>query len=639
MMVSRPLPVRHFTKRFFGIVIVFLLFLGACVGTPPAADPVAAGEPELGAPTEDGSEDGQDGLVYEGQDELLPGDSTDELSTDEPFGEPETDVSEDNGQAPDDVDPFANLDKNTDTTYFYVLGQLYLRENKWKLAEKAFMYVAEADPESIEASLIVAHLATQRGDLDRAIHYTADVVKRAPDHRKARFLLAGLLTARKEYDKAVEHYEILLKGEPEHHSARLLLAQLYGKIRKIDKAEEVLSPLLLDKEWEWKAQLALGRAYVNVPDMEKALAAFQAARVADPDEIEPVLAVGAALQEMKRGEEAERLYREFLAAHPDNKAIHGRLGRLLLKRNDRVGALEEFRAISKLAPDSLQARLTTGLLLVSEKKYEEAIAELRLVEALQPDNSTVMYYLGQALEAINRDDEASLSYEKVKKGDPFFAEAQLRLAFLAVSKGNLDGGIKRIQQLLDEDKKNADLYGALSILQLQANQYEAVVKTCTEGMALDPGYDRLLFNRAMALDKLKRWSEAERDLKLYVERNPDDPHGLNYLGYSWADRGENLQESYKLVQKAARLAPGDGFISDSLGWVLYRLNRLEEALVKMREAVHMEADDPTIREHLGDVLFAMGKKEEALEVWKKALALDGNNDELKNKIKRNEVKK
>ncbi|MBF0173115.1 MAG: tetratricopeptide repeat protein [Magnetococcales bacterium] len=636
MMVSHPRPLRHKkTSHFVGIGVAFLLSLGACVWTPPVADSVAAGEPEGGVPQEERQ---GDGMEFDGSEGVLPSDGADELQSVDPMGGLAVEVTEEGGSV-EDVDPFANLDENTDTVFFYMLGQLYLRENKWQLAEKAFIRVAESDPESVEANLIVAHLATQRGDLDQAVRYTTEVVKRAPDHRKARFLLAGLLTARKEYDKAVTHYEILLKGEPEHHAARLLLAQLYGRLKKIDKAQVVLAPLFTDKELGWKAHLALGRAYVSVPDIEQALKSFQAARAADPDEIEPVLAVGAALQEMKRPEEAEKLYREYLETHPDNKAIHGRLGRLLLKRNDRVGALEEFRAITKLAPDSLQARLTTGLLLVSEKKYEEAVVELRLVEATQPENSTVLYYLGQALEATNRDDEAQTTYEKIKKGDPFFAEAQLRLAFLNVSKGNLEAGINKIQQLLNEDKKNTDLYGALSILQLQANQFEAVIATCTEGLALDAGHDRLLFNRAMALDKLKRWPEAERDLKVYVERNPDDAHGLNYLGYSWADRGEHLEEAYQLIQKASQLAPGDGFISDSLGWVLYRLNRLEEALVRMREAVRLEADDPVIREHLGDILFAMGKKDEALEVWKKALSLDASNEELQKKINRNEAKK
>ncbi|MBF0107578.1 MAG: tetratricopeptide repeat protein [Magnetococcales bacterium] len=631
-----------------GIATTFLLFLGACVWTPPAADSVAAGEPEGIIPVEQRQGDGSQGEAteYDGPEaeDGLPADATDELPSVDPIGVMEDDGSDEEGMAIDNsgaetFDPFTNLDENTDTTYFYLLGQLFLRESKWQMAEKAFSRVAESDPESIEANLIVAHLATQRGDLEQAVRYTTEVVKRAPDHRKARFLLAGLLTARKEYDKAVEHYEILLAGEPNHQAARLLLAQLYGRLKKIDKAQAVLAPLFNDRKMGWKAHLALGRAYVSLPDMGLALKSFQSARASDPDEIEPVLAVGAALQEMKRPEEAEKLYREFLETHPDNKAIHGRLGRLLLKRNDRMGALEEFRAITRLAPDSLQARLTTGLLLVSEKKYEEAIVELRLVEALQPENSTVLYYLGQALEATNRDDEAQGAYEKIHKGDPFFAEAHLRLAFLNVSKGKLEEGIEKIRQLLNEDKNNTDLYGALSILQLQANQFEAVIATCTEGLALDAGHDRLLFNRAMALDKLKRWTEAERDLKVYVERNPDDAHGLNYLGYSWADRGEHLEEALKLIQRAAQLAPGDGFISDSLGWVLYRMNRLEEALVRMREAVRMEADDPIIREHLGDVLFAMGKKDEALQVWKKALSLDTSNQELQKKISHHESKK
>ena len=139
----------------------------------------------------------------------------------------------------------------------------------------------------------------------------------------------------------------------------------------------------------------------------------------------------------------------------------------------------------------------------------------------------------------------------------------------------------------------------------------------------------------MAYDKLNMWAEAEKDLRHYIEHNPNDAHALNYLGYTWAEKNIFLDESRQLLERAVRLAPDDGFVADSLGWVLYRLKEYKESLNHMKTAVRLEPTDPTIREHLGDVFQALGQNNKALETWKEALKLGPENQKLQDKIKKN----
>ncbi len=528
--------------------------------------------------------------------------------------------------------PTPGLGKDGKIYYYYLLGQLLLRERRWEEAEEALVRVAEADSGSIESRMLVSHLATQRGALGQAIRYSKEVVEREPENTKARQLLAGLLTATKAYKKAARHYEALIKSDASHAPARMMLAQLYGRLKKPKKARRTLAPLLKNKEMAWRAHLALGRAYVHIPDLKKALGPFRKALKLSPDQLEPVLALGATLQELRRVKEAEKIYRTFLAGHPGNKAVHSRLGRLFLNQNNRKAALDEFQTITRLAPDSVQARLTSALILMSQSRYEKALKELRLAEATSPESGSIHYYLGQALEALDRDKEAEVAYKKVTKAETFYPQAQIRLAYIEAVQGRRRDGIRRVRVLLKGEPNRLKFLVALNVLLLPDEDYEGVVETSTRGLKIDPKNKRLRFNRAMALDKLKRWPEAERDLEIYIKENPNDAHALNYLGYSWADRNERLDQALKLLEKAARLAPGDGFITDSLGWVLYRLNRLEESVGRMREAVRLEPGDPTIREHLGDVLKAMGKTEEAVAVWREALKLDAKNKSILKKI-------
>ncbi|MBF0160963.1 MAG: tetratricopeptide repeat protein [Magnetococcales bacterium] len=535
-------------------------------------------------------------------------------------------------------------------SYYYLLGQLLLRERNWHEAERALTEVAQADAQSLEARLLVAHLATQRGDLQKAIRFSEEAIALDNQDEKSRQLLASLLTATGAFQPAAEQYEEILKINPDHGMARLQLAQLYGRLKQMDQARKALTPLFSKPAQVWKAHLALGRAYANVPDLENAVFHFRKAYQADPEKLESVLALGAALQELKRPKEAAAVYRNFLARHPGSQEIHSRMGRLLLNSDDPGAALSEFQAISQIAPDSVPARLASALILLSQKRHEEALQELRLAEATQQDNGRVSYYLGQVLEALDRFKEAEESYQKVTAHESFYDDAQLRLAFLEADGGRRGEAIRRIQTLLathaappsgkaaatppsaEKIKTQTTLLTALSMLFMQEEKYTDVVEMATRGLTLDPEHARLRFNRAIAFDKLDRWPESEQDLQVYIKQNPNDASALNYLGYSWAERNERLEEARQLLERALQLSPGDGFITDSMGWALFRLNRLDDALLRMREAVRLEPKDPTILEHLGDVLQAQGKAEEALGVWKKALELDPKNEKLQKKI-------
>ena len=526
--------------------------------------------------------------------------------------------------------------------YYYLLGQILLRERNWSEAEKAMTEVAKLDPLSVESRLLVSHLATQRGDLKKAILFAEEVIALEPEDEKARLLLAGLFAATKSHQKAIKQYKKVITINPKNLLPRLQLAQLYGHTKDSVSAKKVLAPLFKNPVIAWKAYLAMGRAYVNFPNMKKAVTQFRKAYQLEPNRLETVLALGAALQKIKHPKEAEEIYREYLATHPNSKEVHGRLGRLFLNQDNQKAALTEFQAVSQISPNSVPARLTSALILLSQGRFEDALHELRLAEATAPEDGNIHYYLGQVLESLDRFKEAEAAYRKVKETESFYAEAQLRLAFLETEAGHRPEGIQRITTILDREnkqvatpdslKKRVTFILALNVLLMQDENYLAVVDTATSGLALEPKHGRLRFNRAMALDKLGRWPEAEKDLLTYIEQYPNDANALNYLGYTWADRNQNLEEALKLLQRSILLSPGDGFITDSLGWVLYRLNRLDEALAHMREAVRLEPEDAAIQEHLGDVLHALGQKAEAMSVWKKALELAPDNLSLQKKI-------
>ncbi|MBF0152959.1 MAG: tetratricopeptide repeat protein [Magnetococcales bacterium] len=542
------------------------------------------------------------------------------------------------GDADRFVAQLENSSQDKDVMLQYLMGFIHLRERRYQEAEDAFTRVADLDTKTVDVREIVAQLATQRGDLEKATVYAKAVVALDPKREGTRLLLASLLRTLQKLPEAAEQYEYLIRTGESADQVRLLLAPLYGLMKNPQKARHVLEPLFSKPGFVWRAHLAMGRVYIDQDDDGKALAAFQEARRLEPDQIEPVLALGSHLQKMDRQTEAEKVYRDYLNGNPGSRVVHTRLGRLMLTQDKRQEALEQFQAVTRLAPESIQARLTTALILLSQGAFQDALKELRLAQALQPENTGILFYLGQALEAMQRRDEAARIFEKIPKGEPFYMEAQIRLSYHESTHGKGAVAVERVRRLVNEFGDKGEVFLAASILMLQEKDYSGVVEMANRGIALDPSQTRLVFNRAMAYDKLKRWAEAEKDLLDYLAVNPEDPQALNYLGYSWAERNENLDKSYEYLLKAVKLAPGDGFITDSLGWILFRLNRLQESLATMREAVRLEPKDPTINEHLGDVLMANGQLQEALAIWQKALDLDADNHLLREKIRKNAQK-
>jgi Flp pilus assembly protein TadD len=131
-------------------------------------------------------------------------------------------------------------------------------------------------------------------------------------------------------------------------------------------------------------------------------------------------------------------------------------------------------------------------------------------------------------------------------------------------------------------------------------------------------------------------------LKEVLRLQPDHADALNYLGYSYADRGIRLQEALQLVQKALTLKPNMGYITDSLGWIYFKLGEYEKAVAELEKANQLTPDDPTITEHLGDGYQKLNRKDKARELYEKALTLDPKGDQLerlKKKLKELENKK
>lgn len=329
-------------------------------------------------------------------------------------------------------------------------------------------------------------------------------------------------------------------------------------------------------------------------------------------------------------EEAARLVADFVARNPQTLLIEparavvdGRADPDRLVADVRGGVSEVFRNVANL--------------LNREQLRTEALLFVRMALDLAPDDAGAKFSLAQLLEARERGDLAIEVYQKIDPGSPYSWYARLGVADALHERGDSDGAIRLLRTMSSERPERADAPRSLADILRVTQRFEEAVTAYDQAvrrMDGDPDWG-LLYTRGIALERAKRWERAEQDFLKALEASPDQPLVLNYLGYSWVEQGVQLERARKMIETAVEKRPGDGYITDSLGWVLYRLGDFENAVVHLERAVALEPGDPVINDHLGDAYWVVGRKLEARFQWLRALSLEPDRDveaDLKQKL-------
>jgi tetratricopeptide (TPR) repeat protein len=338
-----------------------------------------------------------------------------------------------------------------------------------------------------------------------------------------------------------------------------------------------------------------------------------------------VLGYGGLLERLGRPEDARVVYQNFLDANPDSLWLEDAFARLdgsgspgVHIDEAREGAAEAMFAIASSAHQS--------------EGPEIALAYGQLAAYLQPQNDVISLLIGDVLESQGKHLEAIDAYRRISAKSPLDWTARLRVALNQDDAGQPDQAIALLRQMAEERPDRSDAMIVLGDILRVHERWEEAVAAYDQAFALrEEGVERnwrLLYVRAIALERSGDWARAEKDFLAALEVEPDHPFLLNYLGYTWVDRGENLEEALDMIERAVNQRPMDGFITDSLGWAYYRLGRYDEAVIQLERAVEYEPGDPVINDHLGDAYWMVGRRAEARFQWRRAISLGEDDPEL-----------
>lgn len=327
--------------------------------------------------------------------------------------------------------------------------------------------------------------------------------------------------------------------------------------------------------------------------------------------------IGDVFAHINKFEKALQIYKESLALNPENILLSEKI--LKLERGEKS---EIFSDIKTPQQGAAEALFDMARLLAQEYNDESALVFAQMSAYLYPDLSKNRFLLAALAARNNHYEEAIKAYHSILPSDKNYKDARRTAASLLEEHGYIDEALQELEILAREHKdieaiiQMGDIYRSQENFARAISAYNRAEKEL--GGEITADYWHLLYVRGMAYEQSGDWPKAEKDLKQALEYQPSHPYILNYLGYAWADQGINLDQALTMIEKAVALRPNDGYITDSLGWVYFKMNKFQEAVPYLEQAVALMPYDSTVNDHLGDAYWRVGRKLEARFQWERA---------------------
>ena len=499
--------------------------------------------------------------------------------------------------------------------------------------------------------LIVAEFAGQRGRRDLAVeHYlettkqlrdleiakratriavfarndvaaleTAKIwVEHAPDDTEARQILAAMYIRSGDANAAISHLEYVLNAEDEGNNRQLrIIANLLSREEDKLTALAVMEQLISRHARDGDALVAYALLAIRAEELDKAAAAMERVSAVGAGDTNIAMAYVTLLQKHEKSHTAFAWLERAIEKNADDYALRLIYARLLADSSRYEEARVQFAIVATKTPDNSDVLYALGLLNLQANRIDDAYKNFHELLKLEARSDDANFYLAQIAESREQAKNALELYRSIKHGTNYF-QAQIRIALILSAQEEVADAQAHLHSIVPRDEEQRlHLLRAEGEILAEHDRFDEAMAVYDSALA--DTYDmELLYTRAMLAEKLGWLDVLEADLHTIIEREPENSQALNALGYTLADHTDRYQEAYEFIERAHALSPDDFYILDSMGWALYRLGRLTEAVDFLNRARKIK-DDPEVAAHLGEVLWVMGNKDAARDIWDSAL--------------------
>ena len=540
------------------------------------------------------------------------------------------------GEPPNSLpSPRANLASNMGQDKAYALflqGSLEYEEGNFDEAAELLTQALELDPEAAYIHYFMALIQTQKGELDQAVAEAKSALEGDPGLIDAHKLLGEIFLAAKKPDKAIVHLKKVLEAEPEEEEGYLKLGVAYVQTGELSQATKAFKDLLAKNPNSLAAMLALGRLYRQAGLFTLAENHYREILQRQANFFPAFLELGEVYEKLDQPKDALELYRQGLELSPEKVSIRFRIARLLINENRLDEALAEYQAVLVDNPGNAEALQKSGLIYLEKLDWKAAEEAFKQVLEGRPDLDQVRYYLGISLEKQDKSEEALKVFSAIKPGGREYSEVLAHIGYLFHSLHRGPEGIEFLKSHLNDETASPGIFRLLSILYKVAGKEREAFQALETGLEKFPADLDLLYQKGIALEENDRRDEAMAVMNEVLEIDPEHSDAINYIAYTLAERGIQLDKALEMAKKALALN-NSSHIQDTVGWVYFKMGNYPKALHYLKMAAETMSSDPIVLQHLGDIYAAMGKKQEAREVYEKILEISPDEKGVREKLK------
>lgn len=464
------------------------------------------------------------------------------------------------------------------------------------------------------------------GDVEEAVRLAERLVQLDRAHRIGRLVLGVRSIKAKQYQTARQHLAQSIRGPIADLTAILLTAWTQFGSGESKVAVEGIDKLAGPDWYAIFKDLHAGLILDLAGNKREAGKRLERTYKLDSNALRAVDAYGRWVSRNGSKDEALKIFRDFDKVLPRHPLILEAINDI--KAGDKLAALVE-------SPQAGAAEVLYGLgaSLGRQGGEDLGLVYLQLALYLQPKHALALLSLADLYENLKKPELAIKVYERVPQDSPLRRNAEIQLGINYDSIERTEEAKKHLGKLIAAHPGDTEAIMALGNILRGRKQFPECATAYSEGIATIAQPEKsnwlIFYFRGICYERAKEWAKAEADLQKALELFPEQPHVLNYLGYSWIDQGQKLEEGMKMIRRAVEQRPDDGYIVDSLGWAYFRVGEFDDAVKHLERAVELKPEDPTINDHLGDAYWKVGRTLEARFQWSHARDLKPEADDLK----------
>lgn len=528
----------------------------------------------------------------------------------------------------------------TQADYNFAMGEAYSLDGNSAKAVESFKMTLVYDQESPAVHMRLAAEYLKQGLITESLAQAEEAVKKDSKNIDAHLLLGGLYSSMKMYPKAMSEYFTVMKLQPENTEAPLYIGALFSEQKQYDKAVKYFESLTKNTEYTTPY---LAHYYIGRVRMEQSGAKFQAAAESSfkkalqlkPDFVDALLSLGSLYTKQKKEDKALAMYREYQKENAPNGRVAEILAQSYIEKGDFAQAYGQLEVVEAESEEPLNVRMKMALILVEQKKYDLAAQKLEDVLKDAPESDKVRFYLAAVFEEMQLNEKAVKEYRKIPVASSFYGEAVVHAAYLLKGLGRLDEALAVASQGLKERQDQPSVFAMYASLLDEKNDYKGSLKILQQGLEKFPENTQLRFYYGTINDRLGNKDIVIQEMKKVLELDPNHVQGMNYLAFTWAEMNMHLPDAETLARRALELEPKDGYVLDTLGWILYKQQKFAESIQFLEAAHKYQSTVSIIAEHLGDAYLKQTLVEKAKKMYRKAADLETDKrkvEEIRSKI-------